>query len=78
MTLKLSSLEHDFEIKHEPKLYTTGAFLVPMKIERAGRERYVWVVADFNDDTFHDGELCSDLTEAATIDELIKPDEEDL
>ncbi len=76
MTLKSSSLENDFEIKREPKLYTTGAFLVPMKIKNAERARYVWVVSDFNDDTFHDGELCAVVTEAATIDELIKVEED--
>ncbi len=41
----------------EPMIYTTGAFLQPMKVtDSEGKEIWVWYVSEFNEDTFRDGE----------------------
>ncbi|MFH0924182.1 MAG: hypothetical protein V1872_00885 [bacterium] len=43
----------------EPTVYTTGAHLIPLKIIINGIEKYVWVVNEFDNDTFLDGKNCS-------------------
>jgi hypothetical protein len=45
----------------KPKIYTTGAFLVPMKIKVGDNERFVWVVEEFREDTYLDGNLRSPI-----------------
>lgn len=38
----------------EPKIYTTGAYLVPMKIIKNGFKKYVWAVEEFDNDSYKD------------------------
>ncbi len=61
MSLKVEQrLKNIFFTEEEPKVYTTGAFLVPMEITIDGEKQYVWVVNEFNDDTYdEDGKICS-------------------
>jgi hypothetical protein len=60
MSLKVEQrLDDFFFTESEPKIYTTGAHLVPMEIRRGKKIRYVWVVDQFDDDTYIDGDLCS-------------------
>ena len=55
MSLKVEQrLENSFFAKIEPRIYTTGAYLVPMRVVVNGESRYVWVVDEFKDDTFAD------------------------
>ncbi|MCR4322300.1 MAG: hypothetical protein NUV74_18445 [Candidatus Brocadiaceae bacterium] len=43
-----------------PRIYTTGAHIVPMKIKIGQKQRYVWVVDEFKDDSYdEDGKICS-------------------
>jgi hypothetical protein len=42
-----------------------------MAVKDREEERFVWVVEDFNDETYVDGELCSTLVYAYNIDELM-------
>jgi len=43
---------------NEPIIYTTGAFLKPMKVtDSEGKEIWVWYVSEFNEDSFKDGEI---------------------
>jgi len=42
----------------DPIIYTTGAFLKPMKVtDSEGKEQWFWYVSEFNDETFKDGEV---------------------
>ncbi len=60
MSLKVKQrLDDFFFTESEPKIYTTGAHLVPMEIRRGNKIRYVWVVDQFDDDTYIDGDSCS-------------------
>ncbi len=59
MSLKIEQCLDELEFaEREPRIYTTGAFLVPMKIKIGTKERFVWVVDAFNDETYLHGELC--------------------
>jgi hypothetical protein len=41
----------------DPVLYTTGAYIQPFKIiDLNGNEKWVWVVSEFDGDTFLNGE----------------------
>ncbi len=61
MSLKIEQrLKNNFFTEENPKVYTTGAFLVPMEVTIDGEKQYVWVVNEFNDDTYdEDGKICS-------------------
>lgn len=43
----------------EPRIYSTGVYLIPMKIEMNGNEKFIWVADEFYDDTFIDGKSIS-------------------
>ena len=44
----------------EPRIFSTGVFLVPMEVIINGKAKYVWVVDEFADDTYDDdGDFCS-------------------
>lgn len=54
MSLKIEQrLDEYFFTESEPRIYTTGAYLVPMKLRNKGKEKYIWVVDEFKDDTFN-------------------------
>lgn len=60
MSLKTEQfLDESFFTESEPRIYVTGAYLVPMRIKIDGKERFVWTVDEFKDDTYLDGELCT-------------------
>ncbi len=61
MSLKIEQkLDDNIFTESEPRIFTTGAYLVPMKIKKNGIKRYVWVVDEFIDDTYkYDGIICS-------------------
>lgn len=41
-----------------PEIYTTGAYLRPLKItDGQGEELWVWYVSNFDGDSFNDGEV---------------------
>ena len=42
----------------DPVLYTTGAHIQPLKVvDRRGKETWFWVISEFIDDTFLDGDV---------------------
>ena len=56
MSLKVEQrIENEQFTEFAPRIYTTGAYLAPMQVIVNGESRYVWVVDEFNDDTFADG-----------------------
>ena len=53
MSLKTEQLLKDCLItERQPRIYSTGVYLVPMKIQIRGIDQFVWVADDFHDDTF--------------------------
>jgi hypothetical protein len=73
MSLKIEQiLDSFFFSEAEPKIYTTGAFLVPMKIMKGEEERYIWVVWEFDDDPYLDVESCKANVYADSLANLIQ------
>ena len=53
-------LDNAFFTETGTRIYTTGAYLVPMEITLNGEKQYVWVVDEFKDDSYdEDGKICS-------------------
>ena len=72
MSLKAEQILHNFFFSEaQPRIYTTGAYLVPMKVMKGKEERYIWVVHEFDDDCYSDGELCSPRIYADSLKNLM-------
>ena len=77
MSLKTEQfLDDAFFTESEPRLYTTGAYLVPMRIKIDGKERFVWTVDEFKDDTYLDGEICSPFIYSDDLNNMIEDENE--
>jgi len=60
---------YEFE---DPVLFTTGAHIQPLKIvDNKGNEKWFWVVNEFVDDTFSDGQVLNPRENGLTKDELL-------
>jgi len=60
------------EFQNEPQIFTTGAFLKPMKVtDSEGKEIWVWYVSEFIDGSFKDGEEYNPKENAVSFDELV-------
>lgn len=60
MSLKIQQrLNNTFFTEAEPRVYTTGAHIVPMLITIGKKQRYVWIVDEFGDDSYLDGKCCN-------------------
>ena len=56
MSLRIEQrLDNEFFTETGPRIYTTGAHIVPMKIKIGQNTRYVWVVDEFKDDSYDEG-----------------------
>ena len=56
----------------EPVLYTTGAYIKPLKvIDSDGGEKWFWAVSEFDGDTFLDGETFNPAENGLTKEELL-------
>ena len=51
------SVRHLFS-KGMTEVYTTGAYLSPIKVVIEGQEQWLWKVDEFHDDCFMFGEEC--------------------
>ena len=59
-------------------IYTTGAFLFPVKVIRDnGNPEWLWAVSQFEDDSYLDGKICDPVESAETIEQLLKTDDDD-
>jgi hypothetical protein len=55
-----------------PTIFTIGAFLQPMKIQREdGREYWVWTVTEFIDDSFRDGKVFNPKESAENLESFL-------
>jgi len=72
MSLKVEQILRDFQFtERHPRIYSTGVFLVPMKIQIRGIDQFIWVADNFKDDTFDsDGNNISANTIADSIEYL--------
>jgi len=56
----------------DPVLYTTGAYIQPLKvIDNKGNEKWFWVVSEFVDDTFLDEGVIDPRENGLTKEELL-------
>ncbi|MBM4064648.1 MAG: hypothetical protein FJ266_03260 [Planctomycetes bacterium] len=82
MSLKIEEkLIGSYFTEIEPVIYTTGAYLVPMEIKVNEEKYYVWVVNEFEDDSFDtNGKFCSPRLLSCKKDNLIQcfPDDIEL
>ncbi|MDR2151601.1 MAG: hypothetical protein LBO72_02165 [Helicobacteraceae bacterium] len=54
-------------------IFTTGAYLRPLKIkDDSGKERWLWTVSEFIDDTFMDGKVFNPNEIADTLENLLQ------
>ncbi|MDR2823973.1 MAG: hypothetical protein LBB41_02080 [Prevotellaceae bacterium] len=60
-----------FADKHNPQIYTTGAFLHSIQVKDAnGNDIWIWAVEKFEDDSYNNGEVCNPLEVATTLEQL--------
>ena len=85
---RIEEMMMDFEKgNHSPKIktilktsciYTTGAFVHPVEMQdEDGNRHWRWVVSQFEDDTYLDGETCSPVVSAETCEKLLIADDDD-
>lgn len=74
MSLKIvQKLDRNTFTESKPRIFTTGAFLVPMEIVKNGVRRYIWVVDEFIDSTYNDdGIVCSPHLYVCNKDHLLE------
>jgi len=49
------------------QIYTTGAYLSPVKVVINGLEQWLWKVDDFDGDSFDFGEVCNPIETSTTL-----------
>ncbi len=59
------------------RIFTTGAFLVPIKIKVDHAEIWRWIVDSFEDDSFSEGEMCNPLEHADEEVQLVSSSADD-
>lgn len=75
MSIKIEQkLDNNCFTESKPRIYTTGAYLVPMEINRKGKKRYIWVVDEIYDDTYNeDGICCTAILYSNDIKNMLRP-----
>ncbi|MDR2058456.1 MAG: hypothetical protein LBP83_09310 [Dysgonamonadaceae bacterium] len=60
-----------------PIIFTTGAFLQPMKVKSDnGKEHWIWTVSEFIDDSFNNGEVFNPNEYADSLEKLLQCNDE--
>ena len=53
MSLRIEQILRNYQFSEkQPRIYSTGVYLVPMKISICGIDQFIWVADDFNDDVY--------------------------
>ena len=52
------------------EIFTTGAFLKAIEIDINGKRQFRWIVTQFEDDSFENGELISPIESADSEEKL--------
>lgn len=65
----------DIKFETEPIIFTTGAFLQPIRVMGSeGKEIWIWCVSKFIDDTFREGKVYNPKETGNTKYELMMQD----
>ena len=73
MSLRIEQrLDNAFFTETGTRIYTTGDHIVPMKIKIGQKQRYVWVVDEFDDDSYLDGKYCNPVVYANSSKNLLQ------
>ena len=57
---------------HNKRIYTTGAFVQPMKVKDVnGDDFWIWAVEKFEDSSFYDGDEYNPSEVAGSLEELL-------
>jgi len=65
-------------LEETPTIYTTGAFLFPVRIkDEDGADVWMWAVSQFKDETFLDGVTCEPVEKADRCEDLLQTEDED-
>ncbi len=72
MSLKIEQrlLGNEFT-ENKPIIYSTGVFLVPLKVEINGIFKYIWAVENFSDTTYFEGKEITTNVISDKISEMI-------
>ena len=72
MSLKTEQILSNFQFtERQPRIYSDGVHLVPMKIKINGIDKFIWVADKFNNDSFDfNGNNISPKVIADSIDDL--------
>ena len=72
MSLKIEQILSSFQFtERQPRINSTGVYLVPMKIQVNKTSKFIWVADEFTDDTFDsEGNNISTKVIADSIDDL--------
>lgn len=54
----------------EPAIYSTGVYLVPMKVMINNSNKYLWVASEFNDDSYIIGDTVQACSPKIIADKL--------
>ena len=57
---------------YESTIFTTGAFLKPIKIKNKIKEIWVWCVSEFIDDSYKDGKIFNPIEYSNNKESLLK------
>jgi len=61
-----------FAETHNKKIFTTGAFLQPMKVKDVnGNDFWIWAVEKFENSSFYDGDEYNPSEVAGSLEELL-------
>ena len=72
MSLKVEQrLNNFFFTEGSPQIYATGAYIEPAKIKVGDKERFVWVVSQFDSDSYLNGKLCSPEIMSKNLNDLL-------
>ena len=69
---RLSPRECTAVSPEQPRVYTTGAFVIPAIIRINGRETWAWIVDEFSDDCFLNGCYCEPVETAESLADLFR------
>ncbi len=72
MSLKVEQqLDENCLAERQPRIYSTGVYIVPMEIVIGDKHRFVWVVDQFDNDTFSEYGPCSPVVYASDKKKLL-------
>ena len=74
MSLKEEQILRNYYLtEKQPQIYSTGVYLVLMKISMRGIDQFIWVADEFSDDSFDDeGDLIDPFIISNALERMYK------